>query len=43
MTVKELIDKLKEFPEDMRVVDCAAYHLGGRFDCGLIEHRIKSS
>ena len=21
MTVKELIDKLKEFPEDMRVVD----------------------
>ena len=23
--------------------DCAAYHLGERFDCGLIEYRIKSS
>lgn len=27
MTVKELIEKLKEFPEDMEVMDTMYYHI----------------
>lgn len=30
MTVKELIEKLQEMPQDLLVVDCGGFHVEGR-------------
>jgi hypothetical protein len=34
MTVKELIEKLQEMPQDLLVVDCEGYHVDG---CHIVE------